>query len=69
MNAHGLPDDLDDALYAALMDTVGQDLAYAATEAVSQVLASRRDALADMLQPLPAPPRTMAAAWLIGPST
>jgi hypothetical protein len=48
MNAHGLPDELDDALFDALRELLGRKLAHAATEAVCEVLASRRDAWDDM---------------------
>lgn len=48
-NYLGLPGDVDDAIYAALVNIVGVQLSHAATEAVCEVLASRRDALADML--------------------
>lgn len=46
--AHGLPEDLDDALFEALRELLGRKLAHAATETVCEVLASRRDALEDM---------------------
>jgi hypothetical protein len=48
VNAYGLPDDLDDALFDALRELLGRKLAHAATEAVCEVLAARRDALVDM---------------------
>lgn len=53
MKRNPIPPDVDDAIYEALKNTVGCELAFAATEVVCQVLASRRDALRDMLAPLP----------------
>lgn len=63
MNAHRLPADLDDALFSALQNTVGCELAFAATEAVSEILAARRDAVTDMIAPLP---ETKPLNWLLG---
>lgn len=63
MNVHGLPDDVDDALYHALLDTVGGELAFAAAETVSATLAARRDAILDMLTPAP---DTLPLNWLLG---
>jgi hypothetical protein len=40
--------ELDDAIYAALREVVGRELAFEAAEAVVLVLLSRRDAFADM---------------------
>lgn len=47
-NVNGLPAELDDAIFDALKDLLGRQLAYPATEAVCQVIASRRDAMRDM---------------------
>lgn len=62
MNAQGLDDDLDDAIHQALLNAVGCELAFAATEAVCEVLAARRDALADMRDDTERRP----AGWLVG---
>ena len=40
--------ELDDAIYAALQQVVGREIAFEACEAVVLVLLSRRDAFADM---------------------
>lgn len=48
--------ELDDAIYAALKEVVGVELAFEAAEAVVLVLLSRRDAFADM-HVVPEPPR------------
>lgn len=61
MNAHGLPDDLDDALFDALRELLGRQFAHAATEAVCEVLASRRDAYRDMGYV-----GSQALNWLVG---
>jgi hypothetical protein len=47
-NVNGLPSELDDAIFEALKELLGRQLAHPATEVVCQVLASRRDALQDM---------------------
>jgi hypothetical protein len=58
-NSYGLAASLDDELYHAMLDTVGGELAFAATDAACRVIAARRDAIRDQRDNPP-------LNWLLG---